>query len=164
MVPTAAAILGLIIGSSTGIAADEQAGDSLPDVPGAWRYGPDVVYSKGSSTDWMFHPMSRAIGVAEVTAIRVSMKLDQDSGGCAARPALRFGDDGLTWDNAKEIDTNFFNAPGIVYGGAYVDILGLGTAPRNYVQFGVQVRNTSGSNLEFCKATLAVQVKQSPSK
>lgn len=156
------AMLGLCVAVlPVAIAANQDAGDTLPRLPGALTFGPATVWSQGSTTDWVFHPLSNPMPSDDIVSVRVDMSLDQDTGNCSARPALRYGSDGVNWDPSKEITAVFVNAPNVDFGGNYIDLTQLaGTTPKALVQFGVQVRNQSGGAIEFCNAQLRVQIKR----
>lgn len=151
----------LLAWTQPSIAADLEAGDTLPRIPGAVMFGPKTVWTQGSTADYVFHPLSAPMASDDIISVRVDLLLDQDTGNCSARPALRYGSDGTNWDSSKEILGSYISAPQISYGGAYVDLTSLGVTPKAMVQFGVQVKNSCGTATEFCNAQLRMQIKRS---
>lgn len=133
---------------------------TLRRVPGSWMWGPRPVWTDGTANP-MFHPFSDPIDAGTVTNARVSIEMDQDTGNCKIRPALRYSDDGISWNSAVAIISTYRDTAGADYGSTYVDLTGL-TTPRTWVQFGIQAANQSGSAIEFCNATLLVQPKDKP--
>ena len=124
---------------------------------GGWLFGPKVVYTDGSGSAF-FHPLSDPMPSAGILNVRVSIEMDQDTGYCKIRPALRYSADGIIWDNPAAIDTTYLTANGISYGASYVDISG---SAKTWVQFGVQTANdTGGSGFQFCNASLLVEPKE----
>lgn len=128
---------------------------TIRKVPGAWLWGPRSVWTDGSASP-MFHPFSDAIDTGSVTFARVTIEMDQDTGNCKIRPALRYSSDGINWDAPAAISATYRTSIGIDYGTVWVDLTGLATA-KNWVQFGVEAANDSGSSLNLCNASLMVQ-------
>lgn len=127
-------------------------------VPGAWLWGPRAVWTDGTATP-MFHPMSDAIDTGSVTSARVTLEMDQNTGNCKIRPALRYSSDGINWDSPAYIVVTYRTTAGIDYGSTWLDLTTLAT-PKNWVQFGVQAANNSGAAIEHCNASLMVQPKE----
>ena len=130
---------------------------TIRKVPGAWLWGPRAVWTDGTGTP-IFHPFSDAIDTGSVTYARVSIEMDQDTGNCKIRPALRYSSDGISWDAAVAISASYRTTAGIDYGTAWVDLPGLATA-KNWVQFGIEAANESGSDINHCNAALMVQAR-----
>jgi hypothetical protein len=86
--------------------------------------------------------------------------MSEDSGNCKIRPALRYSNDGITWDASKDIVAGYRTTEGIDWGTTYIDI-SVGTTPRAWVQFGVEAANESGSVINVCNATLRIEPKES---
>ena len=131
----------------------------LRRLPRSWLFGPTAVWTNGTSTP-MFFPLSDVMESAGLTDIRVSTEMRQDSGNCEIRPALRYSDDGITWDASDDLGIAYLTSVGIDPGTTYTDITALGSTVRSYLQFGVQVANDSGALIEVCNATLRVEPKQ----
>jgi hypothetical protein len=91
--------------------------------------------------------------------VRVSTEMDETSGNCKVRPALRWSNDGINWDAEVNIVAGYRSTVGIDYGSNYIDITALGS-PKPWVQFGVQAVNTSGTRVEICGATVLVDPKE----
>ena len=134
---------------------DSPAGATIRRVPGAWLWGPKAVWTDGTATP-MFHPFSDAIDTGTITFARVSLEMDQNTGNCKIRSALRYSSDGISWDSPVAINSSYRTTPGIDYGTIWVDLTSLATS-KNFVQFGIQAANNAGSNIETCNATLMVQ-------
>jgi hypothetical protein len=143
-------LLSLLVGSFASPAAA-----TIRKVPGAWLWGPRSVWTDGSANP-MFHPFSDAIDTGSVTFARVTIEMDQDTGFCKIRPALRYSSDGINWDAPAAISATYRTSIGIDYGTVWVDLTALATA-KNWVQFGVEAANDSGSALNLCNASLMVQ-------
>lgn len=124
-------------------------------VPGAWLWGPKAVWSDGTASP-MFHPLSDAIDTGNVTFARATIEMDQDTGNCKIRPAVRYSDDGIAWGAPAAISAGYRTTIGIDYGTTWVDLTSLTTA-KNWVQFGVEVANDGGSGIHHCNATLMIQ-------
>ena len=137
------------------VASVSTAWATIRRVPGAWMWGPKSVWTDGSASP-MFHPFSEAINAGSITNVRVSIEMDQSTGQCQVRPALRFSSDGITWDSPNYIISTYRSTAGIDYGTVWVDITSLAT-PKNWVQFGVEAANSPGTDIELCNASLMVQ-------
>lgn len=131
---------------------------SIRRTPGAWLYGPDTVFSDGTTTP-MFVPLSDPLASAGLLNARVSTELVATSGQCKVRPALRWSDDGVVWGPSSSIVAGYRSTIGIDYGSAYLDLTILGT-PKPWIQFGVEVANVSGTRVEVCKASVMVEPKE----
>lgn len=141
------------------ISRGAEAWATIRRAPGAWLFGPHTVWTDGTTSP-TFHPLSDPMATRTVTNARVSFELDQDTSGlCKIRPALRFGNDGVSWDSAAAIDTTYRTAAGVTYGTAYVDLTAVAT-PRTWIQFGVEVANESGGAVNLCNASLMVEPKE----
>lgn len=92
---------------------------TLVDAPGAYLL-PKAVWTDGTSTP-LFHPLSRPMSSAGWSDARVATSMEQDSGNCKIRPALRYSNDGVTRDSAKEIVASYRTTEGTDYGTTYVD-------------------------------------------
>lgn len=134
----------------------------LQRVPRSWLFGPQTVWTDGTATP-TFHPMSEPIESAGVINVRTTFEMEQNSGNCKVRPALRFSNDGTTWDTEQEYpdDASYRTTNGITWGSVYTDITVVtNAAPRAYVQFGVQAANTSAGAIQLCSVTLRIEPKE----
>jgi hypothetical protein len=131
---------------------------SIRRTPGAWLYGPDAVFSDGTTSP-MFVPLSDPLASAGLLNARVSTELVATSGFCKVRPALRWSDDGVVWGASSSIVASYRSTVGIDYGSSYLDLNVLGT-PKPWVQFGVEVANVSGTRVEVCQASVMVEPKE----
>lgn len=135
----------------------------LRRTPGSIMLGPLAVWTDGTTTA-IFHPMSEVMNSAEFTSMRIAFQLSELSGPCRLRPAVRFSNDGIGWDNAAPIDSQnlaYINTETITFGTAYVDVTAIaGTTFRSYMQLGTQLANASAGATGFCNATMRVEVKE----
>ncbi len=133
---------------------------TIPRVRGSWLFGPAPVWTDGTANP-SFRPLSEPMESKSLLSVRVSTEMSEDSGNCKMRPALRYSNDGVTWDAPKEIVSTYRTTEGTDWGTVYIDITQLaGTASRAYVQFGVEVANEAGSAINICNATIRVEPKE----
>lgn len=133
---------------------------TIPRTKGSWLFGPSPVWTDGS-TNPSFRPLSDPMQAKGLISVRVSTEMSEDSGNCKIRPALRYSNDGITWDADKEIVAGYRTTEGVDWGTTYIDITTLaGTTPRAWVQFGVQAANEAGTAINVCNATLRVEPKE----
>jgi hypothetical protein len=119
-----------------------------------------VVWTDGTASD-MWHELSEAMSSAGLINVRVSTEMEEKVGNIEIRPALRYSDDGFTWNTAKEIVATYRTTNGTDVGTSYVDITGLaGTTPHAFVQFGVVAANTSGSSVNIALAEIRIEPKE----
>lgn len=116
------------------------------------------VWSSKSTTNWVFFPMSAPLPSVGVLKIRVSFEMLNNSGAAKIRPVLRMSNDGPDWDAAVAIGTATRNADGTTYGSVYEDMGGT-TSGKQLVQFGIQVQNDNGTDVEMCLASLRVDIE-----
>ena len=126
----------------------------------SWVFGPTPVWSNGSTDTDIFHPLSDPLSSTGVLEVRTSLEMSQNSGYCKIKPAVRYSNDGVSWPDGDKDFGQWRTADGIDFGTTYTDITALGVSARAFVQFGVIVRNVSGSRIETCNATLRVERKQ----
>lgn len=156
-------ILALLATAGLGSNA-EAANVVLRRTAGAFFWGPRAVWTDGTTTA-IFHPMSEVMTANTLTGVRVSFQLAEPNGStCRIRPAIRFSNDGVTWDPPQALDaTNLPYATNEVpvFGTAYVDINSVPSATaRSWVQFGIQAANASAGSASTCNATLRLEVKE----
>lgn len=147
----AAILLAILVASTSALA-------SMRRTPGSWLFGPDTVFSDGTTSP-IFVSLGEGLSSAALINVRVSTELTATSGNCKVRPALRWSDDGIAWSSPSAIVATYRSTSGIDYGSTYVDITALGT-PKPWVQFGVEAANTSGTRVEVCKASVMVEPKE----
>jgi hypothetical protein len=135
---------------------------TLPSTPGAVLTSPKATWSSGSTSTWVFHPLTAKMATMSMVSFRVSTEMSEETGNCEMQPAIRFSDNGLDWDTAQHVHTATASlkadGPSFPTGGPVS--LGSLTAPKAFIQFGVQVRNQSGSNYEMCNAQLRVELER----
>jgi len=135
------------------------AGATLRRTPGSWLFGPKPVWTDGTTSNTLFHALGEPMSSAGLINVRISTEMDESSGNCKVRPALKWSNDGITWDADVNIVATYRSTVGIDYGSTYVDITAIGS-PKPWVQFGVQAVNTSGTRVEVCLATILVDPKE----
>lgn len=134
-----------------------QAGPVLRPAAGARFFGPLSVWTAGSTSTPIFHPLSPPLPSAGVVSGRFAVQMTQDSGDCKLRAAVRFSNDGVTWDAAKEVSVTYVTDDTVQYNTAYVDLLALaGTPARSWLQYGVEVVNRTGATVALCNGALRV--------
>lgn len=132
---------------------------SLRKPPGAMKFGPDAVWTDGT-TNPLFQPLSDAVPAQSIASMRVSIEMSEDAGFCKMRAALRWSDDGgATWGAVQNPNgATYLSANGQTIG-AWVDASTLGT-PKQWVQFGVETAEDAGSSaIMLCHATLTVETR-----
>jgi hypothetical protein len=123
------------------------------------NFGPVVVWSSGSTTNWVFHPVAEPEPSADVpTTMRPNLGLAQSSGNAKIRLALRMSNDGLTFDTPVAIGSLVAAAESSVFGTTYSD-LASNLVSKRLVQFGIQCQNASGSNIELCSASAQLDLR-----
>lgn len=122
-------------------------------------WGPIPVWSAKSTSLWLFHPVSGPLDSNGIDKVRVSFELRQSSGAATIRPALRMGNDGLTWDNPVAIGTATLSTEDVSHGNDYIDVSAT-TKTKGLVQLGIECKNTSGAGVEQCMAALKISTKE----
>jgi len=116
------------------------------------------VIGAGPASVLTFFPLSEPMSSTGLTNARFSWQMTQDSGDCKLRPAVRFSNDGASWDTAKEVTTTFATDETAIYGAVYVDLMALAnTTPRSFIQFGLQTLNRAGTANAFCQGAMRVE-------
>ncbi len=144
-----------------GVPAAEAATTLLRRTPGSILLGPTAQWTDGTTTA-IFHPMGDPMALADATKVRVAYHLSEINGPARIRPALRFSNDGVSWDAAQPIDSvnlTWVTNETITFGSAYVDLTTLAT-PKSWVQFGVQAANSPGGSAGYGNATLRIEIKR----
>lgn len=149
----------LVFGLLSATALESSSWATLRRLPRTWFFGPQPVWTLGT-TSTVFHPMSEPMESAGLLEVRAAYELSQDSGDCELRPALRYSDDGVSWDASKPIHTAYQNGNGTIPATVYVDITQLATTVRSFVQFGVEAKNGSAGAIQMCSATIRVEPKE----
>ncbi|MFZ5478330.1 MAG: hypothetical protein ACOZNI_16300 [Myxococcota bacterium] len=126
--------------------------------PGAYYFGPEVVYSNGTQVDF-FNPMSDPMPSRQLMAGRVTLEVTEvTSSNIKMHAALRWSADGITWDTPQVIYAGYVTGNGNQTAGTFTDFSGMGT-PKPFVQFGVLTQTVSGATFEIARATLIVEPK-----
>lgn len=125
-----------------------------PYKQGSQTFGPLPVWSKRSTSTWVFHPGGPPMQSADVSpSIRPNLDVGQDTGAVKVRAALRMSNDGATWDTPVAIGTLTANSEGAVYASSYADLKATLTGKR-LVQFGIECTNDTGTNLELARVSM----------
>ena len=122
-------------------------------------YGPFPVWSAKSTSVWVFHPFSPSMDSTRVGDVRASFEMRQDSGNAKIRPAYRLSNDGVTWDSPIAIGGDTLIAEGFHWADAFA---ALSTLPetKQFIQWGIQCCNETGTDLEICMATLKLDYEE----
>ena len=120
---------------------------------GSRFFGPAAVWTGGSTTVPVFHPLSPPIASAGLLYARFAVQMTQDSGDCQLRVAVRYSNDGVAWDASKDVGGAYVTTDAPQFGTTYVDLMGLaGTSPRAWIQYGVEAENRSGATVALCSS------------
>ena len=141
---------------------DADAADILRKTPGSWFYGPETLYTSSTNATTLFFPLSQPISTAGMLDARFSYQMSQDSGDCKLRAAVRYSNDGVTWDEHKEVNSEYADATDeIIWGTTYVNLMTLAgpTVPRAWIQFGLETKARSNSAVAGCRGALRVELK-----
>lgn len=112
------------------------------------------IWSQGSTSTALFHPMTEAINASEVHKVRASFALYSSSGNCSLRAALQYSNDAQSWDTEAEFGASYSATEGWTYGTSFTDVTGGTPTRRIWVRFGLVAKNASGTSIEFCRAKL----------
>jgi hypothetical protein len=69
---------------------------TLRRTPGSWLFGPKPAWTDGTTTTTTWHALGDPMSSAGLINVRVSTEMDETSGNCKIRPALRWSNDGIT--------------------------------------------------------------------
>ena len=139
------------------------AADLLRKTPGSWFYGPETLYTSATLANTLFFPLSQPISTAGMLEARFSYQLTQDSGDCKLRAAVRYSNDGIGWDEHKEVNSEYADLTDeIIWGTGYVNLMTLAgpTVPRAWIQFGLETKARSNSAVAGCRGALRVELKE----
>lgn len=108
-------------------------------------HGPQTVWTGKSDVESasIFHPMSGTLNTAGLETVRVSLQMEQSSGGVKIKPALQTSNDQANWGTPILIGTQSLSANGSSYGAAFTDIKGI-AAGSQFIRFGVIAYNNAG--------------------
>jgi hypothetical protein len=134
---------------------------TLPATPGAILSAPTAVWSTGSTSTPIFHPLTTRVATMSLVAMRISTEMSNDSGDCEMRPAVRFSDDGLEWDSSQNVHgATYLSTNSSSYPSSPESLATL-TNPKAFIQFGVQVKNDGSSGeIQLCTAQIRVEVER----
>lgn len=112
------------------------------------------LWSQGSTSTALFHPMTAAINASEVHKVRASFAFYSSSGNCSVRAALQYSDDAQSWDTESELGPAFSASEGWSYGTSFTDVTTGSPTRKIWIRFGLVAKNASGTSIEFCRAKL----------
>lgn len=121
------------------------------------NFGPITVWSKRSTTQKLFFPLSSPIPTSGLGSARTSIEMANSTGALKIEPALRTSQDGTGWTTPVTIGTQSRTSDGTTYGDSLVDISATATA-NQLIQLGVLVSNSSGTELQMGLATLRAEL------
>lgn len=134
---------------------------ALTRLPGSFLFGPQVVWTKGSTSVSLYHYVSEPVESASLVKVRVSVEMGQETGNMKLRLIVRASDDGISWDAPVTLDATWRTNDGTWPGTTWTDITSLaGLTQRPYFQFGVECLNESGTLIELANATVRVEVQR----
>lgn len=124
---------------------------------GSSTSGPAPVWTNKTTNSWLFHPLAPPESSVGVNSVRPTLEVSQSSGAIKVRPALRYSSDLNTFESAVAIDAaNMTQTNDGTKYGTWTDIQ---TGQKNFVQFGVEVENDSGTGTELAMVTLRLDRK-----
>lgn len=126
--------------------------------PNTQTFGPTPSWTKGHTSNWLFHPMSPPQSTVGIRKVRAAVEVGQDSGDCKSRPAYRTTNDGVTWDSPVALGTTTQTGDGVTYDDEYVDI-SADTDAKQLVQFGNQLVHATTSDIHHCMVTLKLDIE-----
>jgi hypothetical protein len=109
------------------------------------------------STTALFVPLTGPLDTTNIKEARGAMQLAGITGQFRARAAYRMSDDGITWSATVTNLTSYATANGWAYNESTVT--SFTTDQKLFVQFGVEVSNVSGAQVEHGMAQLRFQVR-----
>lgn len=144
-----------------GLAASE-AFATLPPKPQTWLFGPSPVWTKGTASP-VFHPLSTPIDVRRVRDFTIFTEMSESSGRCQIRPAVRQSVDGQQWTASVALVDEYVTLDGRASASPplRIDVVLSRPSPQ-WIQFGVEVSNTSGTGLQLCNAAIQVEPVRLP--
>lgn len=118
----------------------------------------DVLSDSTSTTTWAW--MTGPVRTADLQDVKMDLWF-AGMGAIKGRGAVQFSDDGVTWtDSEKELFASYVTDDGWSFGSSFSDLFSLsGTTPRTYCRFGLQLLNTTGSDVESAQARIRVHMR-----
>ena len=115
-----------------------------------------IAYTKRSTSTKVFFPSGPAELASDTKATLTHIEMEYSTGEVTARAAVRYSDDGDTnWGTPVDVGTETLTGDGVLSSTTWNNLPG---TPKMYLQHGVHVYNTAGSNLEM--AVLAMRVEK----
>jgi len=127
----------------------------------ARTFGPIVVFTSGSTSSWLFHPVGPPEPSSQVgTMMRPNLNIQQTSGNVKIRLAMRMSNDGLTFDTPVAIGALERAQLGAAYGSSFSN-LATTLASKRLVHFGIESVNDSGTRVEVASASAELDYERS---
>lgn len=123
-----------------------------------FTFGPSVVFTNGTGSYVLF-AMTPAIDTTRVHHVRPAIEMCNSTGDITMVAGYELSNDQLTWTGTATIQIAgpapavSLTANGTDHGTEWVDLDAL-IQDYAYIRFGIQVKNTSGSDNELCLASL----------
>lgn len=114
-----------------------------------------TVFSDGTSTP-IYVPVSEAFLVADAAKIGITFEVQCMSAQLVLGPALRYSDDGVTWDAVGSVVAVGSTVAAV---GVYHRSFGSVDDTRRYYQVGFKVHSASGSEIDKGTVQLKLQFR-----
>jgi hypothetical protein len=114
-----------------------------------------ALWSKGSTTNAVFHPLVR-VNVNEAGSVRVSYDLESKTPDGTVRRAYRTSDDGFTWNAPVEFGAAYSGSEGWSWGTSY----DMPVVTNQIVEYGLNVKNAQNANVEMFQVVALVDVRK----
>lgn len=124
-------------------------------------FGFSNVWTKGTTSDEIFHPLTGPMNSCEVHDVRPSLELRRNSGNLSCRAAFQYSDDLDTWDTAEGFGPATSATEGHHYGTSFTDLTTGAWTRRLFVRFGFICKNDTGTQMEFAQARLRIDFEGS---
>ena len=119
-------------------------------------HGPQSVWTGKSDVESssIFHPMTGVLNTTGLESVRLSLQMEQSSGGVKIKPAMQVSNDQANWGTPILIGTQSLSANGSSFGATFTDIKGT-AAGSQFIRFGViAYNNASGLAVELASVGL----------
>jgi hypothetical protein len=140
--------------------------DLRPVVGGSLAASEVKVFTSGSTSTRVFHPLLSGVAFEDITELRSTVQVESGSGAILAIAGWQLSDDGLTWYDAAGTAGAFTTFggeqtnDGTTYGTTFATQTVADGNKRRKVRFGVGVKNQSGTNNETALVSLRVDYRR----
>ena len=140
--------------------------DLRPVVGGSLAASEVKVFTSGSTSTRVFHPLLSGVAFEDITELRSTVQVESGSGAILAIAGWQLSDDGLTWYDAAGTAGAFTTFggeqtnDGTIYGTTFATQTVTDGNKRRKVRFGVGVKNQSGTNNETALVSLRVDYRR----